>query len=36
MDTIISGADSAVHGEKRLYGHLHALDRAIDGKITSG
>jgi hypothetical protein len=36
MDTVISAADSAVHGEKRLYGHLHSLDRAIDGKLTVG
>ncbi|CAF3508797.1 unnamed protein product [Rotaria sp. Silwood2] len=36
MDGIISGADSAIHGEKRLYGHINSLDRAIDGKITAG
>lgn len=36
MDTIISGADSAIHGEKRLYGHINSLDRAIDGKMTAG
>ena len=36
MDAIISGADSAVHDEKRLYGHLYALDRAIAGKMKPG
>ena len=36
MDGIISGTDSAIHGEKRLYGHINSLDRAIDGKLTVG
>ena len=36
MDTVISVADSAVHGEKRFYGHVNSIERAIDGKITAG
>ena len=36
MDGVISGADSAIHGEKRLYGHWNSLERAIDGKMTVG
>lgn len=36
MDVVISGADSAIHGEKRFYGHMNSLDRAVDGKLTVG
>jgi len=36
MDGVTSGVDSAIHDEKRLYGHINSLDRAIDGKTTAG
>lgn len=36
MDEVISVADSAIHGEKRFYGHVNSLDRALNGKMTAG
>ncbi|PAA68885.1 hypothetical protein BOX15_Mlig033190g1 [Macrostomum lignano] len=36
MDGIISAVDSALHDEKRLYGHFHAVDQLRNNKMSAG